>query len=313
VFKSLREELPHGLAELDRDLATLVDGYLASHGVAYQRTEKAGRVVFEVSPNALLPAEVGEGRRFATGDARAITDAGALNLIHPLVRSAIADARSWPGGPVKLLLGPDASPDLAALVGTTGVMRIVLVEYAGFEPVQRLVVAAVIDDAPLDPSLAARIVRLPATDTPIHKLTADPQALNDAVDEAVFVDQREIEKGEQKHFEQAIGQLERFVQDKVLVFRRERASISEKLRDARARRDTVVGSSARDRIEAEIDRLATRDESLEHRINALESREDEVYKKWRDKYHKLRYQPPTVTLLFEATFQLSRPTPEMSC
>ena len=53
------------------------------------------------------------------------------------------------------------------------------------------------------------------------------------VDEAVFVDQREVEKREQKHFEQAIGQLERFVDDKILVCRRERASIAEKLRAAR--------------------------------------------------------------------------------
>ena len=60
----------------------------------------------------------------------------------------------------------------------------------------------------------------------------DPRWLDDAVDEAVFVDQREVEKREQKHFEQAIGQLERFVDDKVLVCRRERASIAEKLRSA---------------------------------------------------------------------------------
>ena len=61
-----------------------------------------------------------------------------------------------------------------------------------------------------------------------------------------------LEKREQKHFEQAIGQLERFVDDKVLVCRRERASIAEKLRSAKARRDTVVGSTARDRVEEEI-------------------------------------------------------------
>ena len=72
----------------------------------------------------------------------------------------------------------------------------------------------------------------------------------------MFVDQRDVEKGEQKHFEQAIGQLERFVDDKVLVCRRERESIAEKLRSARARRDEVVGSTARDRVEAEIVRLA---------------------------------------------------------
>ena len=57
----------------------------------------------------------------------------------------------------------------------------------------------------------------------------------------------------------------------------------EKLRSARARRDEVVGASARERIEAEILRLAHREETLERRVEALESREDEVYKRWRGK------------------------------
>ncbi len=244
VFKRLREDLPDGLADLDRDLADLVDGYLAARGVEYRRSDEAGRVVFDVAPDAALPAEVGDGRRFATGDARALTDAESLNLVHPLVRAAIAHARAWPGGgSVELLLPPDSSPDLAALAGKAGLIRVVLVDYAGFEPVQRLVAAAVVDGAPIDPSLAARIVRLQATDGPAFKVPVDAQWLDDAVDEAVFVDQREVEEGEQKHFEQAIGQLERFVEDKILVCRRERASIAEKLRSARARRDEIVGST----------------------------------------------------------------------
>jgi len=227
----------------------------------------------------------------------------------------------WPGGSVALLLPTDVSMDLAALAGCAGVIRVVLVDYDGFEPVQRLVAGAVIDGTPIDPSLAARLIRLDAEDGPVSNGSVDPQpvaeapdtALDEAVDEAVFVDQREVEKGEQRHFEQAIGQLERFVQDKILVCRRERASIDEKLRYARARRDEVVGSSAREKMESEIERLATRYESLDLRINGLESREDEVYKKWRDKYHTLRYRPPTVTALFEAMFQISPRTPETSC
>jgi hypothetical protein len=313
VFKNLREELPHGLAGLDQDLADLVDGYLGARGVDYRRSEKAGRVVFDVAASTTLPADVGEGRRFATGDARFLTDAEALNLVHPLVRTAITSARNWPGGSVELQLPQNASPDLAALAGSVGVIRVALVDYNGFEPVQRLVSAAVIDGIPIDPLLAARVARLRARDATFRKPTADEGLLNDALDEAVFVDQRDVEKSEQKHFEQAIGQLERFVEDKVLVFRRERASLGTKLRQAKERRDQVVGSSTRGRIDAEIEQLANRDESLEQRIDALESREDEVYKKWRDKYHGLRYQPPTVTMLFEATFQIYRANPGTSC
>jgi hypothetical protein len=157
------------------------------------------------------------------------------------------------------------------------------------------------------------LLRLKATDGPTSNAGVDTQWLDDAVDEAVFVDQREVEEGEQKHFEQAIGQLERFVEDKILVCRRERVSIAEKLRAARTRRDEVVGSTARVRVEAEIVRLATRDESLERRISALESREDEVYRKWRDAYHELRYRTPAVTRLFQSRFQILAPNPETSC
>jgi hypothetical protein len=74
-----------------------------------------------------------------------------------------------------------------------------------------------------------------------------------------------------------------------------------------------VGSTARDRIEAEILKLAISEESLERRIGALESREDEVYRKWRDEYHELRYRAPTVTRLFQAAFQIAAPNPETSC
>jgi hypothetical protein len=129
--------------------------------------------------------------------------------------------------------------------------------------------------------------------------------LDDAVDEAVFVDQRDVEKREQKHFEQAIGQLERFVDDKVLVSRRERASILDKLDSAKARRDAVVGATARERVEEEINRLAITADLLERRIDALDSRADEVYRKWRNEYHELRYRAPNATRLFQVAFRIA--------
>jgi Helicase conserved C-terminal domain/SNF2-related domain len=314
VFKRLRKDLPDSLAEFDGDLANLVDGYFAARAVPFRRSDEPGRVVFDVLTEARLPVEVGDARRFTTGDARGVTDAEPLNLVHPLVRTAIEHARTWSGGgSVTLHLPRSSSPDLAALAGKMGLICAVLVDYSGFEPVQRLVAAGVIAGTPIDPSLAAKIVRLQASDGPALKVSVDTQWLDDAVDEAVFVDQRQVEEAEQKHFEQAIGQLERFVEDKILVCRRERASIAEKLRAARSRRDEIVGSSARDRVEAEILRLATKDEGLDSRIGALESREDEVYRKWRDEYHELRYRTPTVTRLFQAAFKIVPPNPETSC
>ena len=308
VFRRLRDEIPAALAQLDRDLADLVEGYLAARGTVHERSEEAGRVIFTIA---------GEEKRFATGDARGLSDAEALNLTHPLVQEAIADARSWPGGPVALRLPLDAPAEFAALAGKTGVLGVVLADYAGFEPVQRVIAAAVVDGQPIEPALAAALAELPAADSSPFEIAIAPALLADALDEAVFVDQREVEKGEQRHFEQALGQLERFVDDKVLVCRRERAGLSEKLRAAHVRRDEVVGASARARIEEEMARLATRDETLEQRINALDSREDEVYRKWRDHYHELRYQAPNIIRLFQVAFRIELPIdprdPKTSC
>jgi hypothetical protein len=299
VFRHLREDLPRGLAELDRDIAELVAGHLDATHVPHHRFSAADREIFIL--------ESGDCRQFATGDARGLKDAQALNLLHPMVRAAIAHARSWPGGPITLELPPSAPPGLMALQGKAGVLCVALVDYAGFEPVQRLVAAAVVEGEPIDPALAARLIRLNAAEGQAPHQDLDPQLIDDALDEAVFLDQREAEKGEQAHFEKAIGQLERFVEDKILVCRRERAGIAEKLKAAYERRNEVVGASARERVEAEIFRLSTRDEELQQRIAGLESREDEVYRKWRNEYHALRYRTPTVTRLFQADFRIAPP------
>jgi hypothetical protein len=98
-----------------------------------------------------------------------------------------------------------------------------------------------------------------------------------------------------------------------LVRRRERAVVAESLKGAKARREETVGSSARERVEAQILGLASRQEGLERNIGALESREDEVYRKWRDEYHQLRYQTPVVTPLFQLFFQIQAQGPGTSC
>jgi hypothetical protein len=313
VFKRLRDDLPGGLAAFDEDLARLVEGYLTWRGVAHSRTVLAGNVVFEIQPGAALPDSAGEGRRFATGDTRALGDAEPLNLIHPLVRAAIHEVRSWQGSPIKLTVPPGADSELAALTGASGHLRLLLVEYAGFEPVQQLVAAAVIGSDPIDPALAAKISRLPASEGRFDEPQVHERWLDEAEEEALFADQREMEKSAQAHFERATGQLERFVEDKLLICRREQSAIAEQIRSAKTRRDEVVGSSSRERVEAEIVQLARRDEILTTQIDALDSREDEVYQRWRERYFELRYRRPTVTRLMQIPFQIVPWTRENPC
>ena len=64
VFRRLRDELPAGLVQLDHDVASLVDGYLASRPGRYTRSLIDGRVFFEVGSGFDLGIDVGDDRRF---------------------------------------------------------------------------------------------------------------------------------------------------------------------------------------------------------------------------------------------------------
>ncbi|HEY2737012.1 MAG TPA: SNF2-related protein, partial [Thermoanaerobaculia bacterium] len=61
VFRDLRDELPDALAQLDEELAELVNDYLAARGIEYRRADDGQRVVFEI-----LSGD-NEGKKFATG------------------------------------------------------------------------------------------------------------------------------------------------------------------------------------------------------------------------------------------------------
>ena len=148
VFRRLRDELPAGLVQLDRDLADLVEGYLASRPGTFTRSEKDGRFIFEVDNGFDLGVDVGDNRRFATGDLRGVEDAQPLNFAHPLVGAAIEHAKSWGGGALELSLAPDAESSLAALAGQSGVLTVARFDYGGFEPVQRLVAAGILNGSP---------------------------------------------------------------------------------------------------------------------------------------------------------------------
>ena len=83
--------------------------------------------------------------------------AQSLNLPRTAGSRRVAHARAWSGGgAVSLRLPPGSPPDLAALAGKEGLICVMLVDYLGFEPVQRLVAAA----SPLVPRRSAATILL---------------------------------------------------------------------------------------------------------------------------------------------------------
>jgi hypothetical protein len=283
------------LRRIDADIAAVVEAELLRSGEAFERSEEEGRTWFRVASGPHQGS-------YATGGGKGLPDgAQPLAHIHPLVVAAVANARAWQSGAVEL----PATEGLAGREGAVGVLRLVKVRYDGFEPVERLVAAAVIDGVPVDPDHARALLSGPAQDpaTPVDS-DADEALLLDAVEEAVFVDQLGIESGEQEHFEGALARLERFAEDRVMLARRERRGLEASILVARKRREEVVGAEARGRVTASLERQEARLSEVEDNLAQLESRQDQDYRRWQQEFGERRSRAPTVTPLLTLKFRL---------
>lgn len=91
VFRGHKEGTLGALAELDRDLESVVTSYLDAVAIPYSRETVAGEDLLHVSASPLLPPELAGGITAALGPSK---EHASLHLSHPLVLAAVADARN---------------------------------------------------------------------------------------------------------------------------------------------------------------------------------------------------------------------------
>jgi hypothetical protein len=148
-----------------------------------------------------------------------------------------------------------------------------------------------LDQSPLD---------IPRSGPPIEL----DNELDDAIEEMIFMDQAEVSAQEQQLFERSLEQIERYVEDQLLVLRRRLAAQTESLSVAEQRRNAAMGSEARDEAEKRIRGVQKKIEGLEAEIQRLEKRDDADYGQWRDRAHQRRYRPPEVARILDVEFVL---------
>lgn len=304
AFRQIAEELPGHLRELDRDLERLVCDYLESEGVAYRRVTSDGVTTLEIGASERLPEPFRSGARVGVG-ARIEERGDTLNVDHPLVRQAAEAARAATHEPFRIRLGQaDSSPELAALRGRRGRLRVMKLRYPGFEPVDRLVPVLVLegDAGPFDADTALRLLSGPLEPVPELDSRVSDEALDEAVEEALFLDEREVSRLEHGLFTRAIVQLERFIEDRVLVLKRSRAELVRRIQGSRRERDAAGGSEARSRIEGLLQRSERELEALEAELGRLAARDDEGYRRWRRQALERRYAPPEREAILCAEF-----------
>ena len=249
VFRQHKERVPGALAELDRDLYAVVTSFLDAAGIAHERKRVGEEELLHVAPSPLLPEGLREGAIAAVGPSK---EHQPLYLGHPLVQAAVAASRDMPARASAVVTLPDgAAEELAALAGQRGCLRLVKLAFDGFEKVELLVPVFVSESGrTIPPQVAQKLLQAPMRDgSPPKTVNVDEDALADAEQEVMFEVQAAVDADEQKRFERASQQAERYIEDRLLVLRRRRQGLEERLEQARARRDGATGSEARTEAE----------------------------------------------------------------
>jgi len=305
AFRQIAEELPVHLRELDRDLERLVCDYLESEEVRYRRVLETDSASIEIEPNDRLPEPFRAGGRVTVGTGAGPGRGDPLTVHHPLVQRAAEAAREVTREPFRVRLGRgDRGADIEPLRGRRGRLRVMKLRYPGFEPVDRLVPVVVLEDGAgaLDPGTTLRLLGGPLEAAPELETRVSDDEMDEAVEEALFLDEREVSRLEHGSFERAMVQLERFIEDRVLILKRSRGELVRRIQGSRRDRDAAAGSDARGRVEALLVRSERELEGLEAELARLEARDDEGYRRWRQHAYERRYAPPEREPILNAEF-----------
>ena len=236
VFAKYQSELPAELEGLDRDVDAITMAFLDSSMIQHERAELSGRVEYRIQPSTLLPEGYRGGLVAIIGDSRDIPEGEALHLGHPVVQAAIEDARRATSSPLRVVFGPineSASDDLRQLVGRRGRLVVTKVSYRGIEPVDNLIVTAIMEDSEdsLSSPLIDTLLKLPVRHSdPTAEGESWPR-LQEAVEEAIFADQAAVSSLEQTRFQQMLRQLDHYLADQILILRRRRAAVDARIEE----------------------------------------------------------------------------------
>lgn len=303
VLRIRQDELPAALAELDRDLWAVVRAFLDAHSIPYELLANNGVRVLHVPATDRFEGKLSEPVTAVVGGDLL---QASLHLRHPLVQSAVADARVTTEGleSVTIHLEQDSADELIALRGQRGRLRLVKATFDGFERVERLMPIVVLDKVaePLPLPTAEALLRSKMRDTSSREpafVTVTKDDLDDATDELLISIQREVDATEQERFERASVQAARFLEDRILVQQRRRAALTRQMSEAEARRDAAVGSVARDEAEARLAQLDAKLDEVASAIEALEAQDNEAFRLFHDNIYQRRFSRPSIEALLE--------------
>jgi superfamily II DNA or RNA helicase len=309
TFRQIQEDLPRELKEFDQQIERVVIGYLEMAGIPHRVARRPDQVELVVDGAPALPPVLRDGTACLIGDPSPGTLLAPLHLGHPLVVAALAATRASALGRRFSVSVTAQSEEGRALQGRHGRLRLVRVATRGFEISERLLAVVLLegDEAPLPAALALCLLDEPMRDVPPRPDRAMPTdaAIADAVDELLFHDTGAAGAHEQPRFERTLEQIERFVNDRVLLLERQRTQVLARLGTAQAAREAAMGAEQRDRIERTLVAAQTELERLDADLARLRAGDDENYQRWRRHAEERRYARPEIEPLLDAELEIT--------
>ena len=302
VFQQWRDDLPEVLRALDADLQTVVCAWLDSADVPYTTRALPGHVEIEIEASQRLPVDLADGVVVGIGDVRgAAREIEQLHLEHPLVNAAVEEARRTVPASLRI-----AAPTLAGRSGRAGLVR---VRHRGLEPGDALHLVAVLDDGQvLDEGQVRTLLGGVLEDGDARR--GDPtrdEAYDDAVDDVVFDDISAVSQRATAHFDRLMDQIERYIEDRLMVQRRRGAELRAQLDVAERQLSVAGGPQARRRNAARVQELTDRLTTVEDAVRKLSERDDADYRRWRQSALDRRHARPVVERLFTVDFVVEGP------
>jgi hypothetical protein len=311
TFEKYQRELPSSLKELDRELERIVSAYLTAESVVFTRSESDGRIVFNIYPSSKLPQTCQEGGTFLVGPARDLGQGELLHSGHPLVAAAVDEARRATTDILHVELhsgNSGLSPNLGALAGRRGRLVVTKVLYRGLESAEHLLVTAMIEnqEEPVPLSIADLMAMLIRDNTKLaNRPEVDEDGFAHAIQEALLDDQFEVAEKEHEQFVRRLDQLDRYLEDQILVLSKKRAIQQRKIEEAERKMAAAAAPAAQAQWAKQMQMHQSAIQGLEERIERLRQGDDPDYQLWRESLYVRRYQKPTTERILEVDFRIA--------
>ena len=297
VFRKLADELPESLAALDHDIERVLLPYLegCEARVTIKRQVRKRRVLLTFR-DPLPVAEIAAGQVLAIGPAGDLEHVEQLSLGHPLLAAALSEARAGAAGICEVRIQSEAQSGCGRLIVTK-------VSYRGFEPVEKLILTGLLaDGSPLDAESAIALLDCPMQDASDLGLPVSDADLEDLVEMQLFDDQIATEAREQERHQAMQRQIERYVEDRILVLRRLKAALERRLERVRKDWESARGSEKRTAAQVALSKVEAELESVHDDLARMQARDIDDFHKWQAQIDERRFQLPEFERLLDIRF-----------